>query len=62
VFGDLGYESGDKLADTTGGLDSLFSELGEFLGSNDARDGGEATRSENLEEALKARERLLFNK
>lgn len=43
----------DELADTTGSLDSSFGHAGELLGSDDASNGGEGTRSEDLEEALK---------
>lgn len=62
LFETQARESSNELADATSGLNSLFGELGELLGLNNARNGGEATRSENLEEALKAREMLLFNK
>jgi hypothetical protein len=44
--------SGDKLALTTGSLDSLLSLAGELLGVDHTWGGGEGARSEDLEVAL----------
>jgi hypothetical protein len=44
--------SGDKLALTTGSLDSLLSLAGELLGVDHTGGGGEGARSEDLEVAL----------
>lgn len=44
--------SSNELANTTGGLDSLLSNLGELLSSDDAWSCWEGTRSQDLEEAL----------
>ncbi len=44
--------SGNKLAFTTGSLDSLLSLAGELLGVDHTGGGGEGARSEDLEVAL----------
>jgi hypothetical protein len=41
------------LANTTGSEDSLFGELGELLGTDDAGGGGKGARSEDLVETLR---------
>ena len=45
--------SSDELADTAGGSDALFGDLGEELGANNASDLGEFSLAEDLEETLK---------
>ena len=44
--------SSNELADATGSLDALLGDLGELLGANDARHGGQLALTQNLEEAL----------
>lgn len=60
--GAIEQRSGAELANTTSGLDSLLSDLGEFLSSDNAGNVGEATGSENLEEALNERDYYLIKK
>ena len=53
--------SSDELGDTTSGLDASDGDLGEHLGTNDARSRWELSLAENFHEALQTN-RLLINK
>lgn len=52
----------NELADATGSPDASLSDGGELLGADNAGNGRELALSEDLEVALKATNRLLFNK
>ena len=54
--------SADELADATGGADATLSLRRELLSAHDARDLGDLTLAEDLEETLQQHNRLLFNK
>ena len=49
---EVSHCSCNELADTTGGSNSLLSDLGELLGADNAWLGNELALSEDLEEAL----------